>query len=501
MVFGGSIFSMVLIFILFALIARNISKAEFGFFALSYAIIKILSVLSGFGFQRGAPRYIAYHIGQEKYKHARDGITSSFAITAFFSLFIAGLLFLNAGLVSNLLNKPAMAGTLKTMSLIIPFMALNELLVCYLRGLKDVTGQVYFHQILRPLLTVILVFLVDFFGLPYIWVPRVYTISFSLTFIFLFLYAKRKIFNYIPIDSYTLVSKEIIVFSLPLLGAGLLFQVMMWVDTIVLGFFASAQSVGAYNCALRIAMLLTITVMSGAFIYLPLVSDLYAQKKLQKITAIYAAVTKWTFIITLPLFYLIFFGHEQILFYSFSAKYITAGPALKILSLGYIINIFFGLNAMTCVAIGETRAIIISHVVTLVVNLTLDILLIPEYGLIGAAFASSVSLVLANIIRTGYVYGLARIHPFSKDYIKLGGYAIGLGIVFSMIPIKQYLNHNIFYGMLFFLAVIILPFLGFIITKNLTKEDVLILLRFKNYIVTRLSKNSQTVLDNGNQSK
>ena len=487
MVFVGTIFFTAFIFILFVLIARHISNAEFGFFCLGYAVIKILSAISGLGFNRGIPRYISFQIGKGKKYKARSAIYSSFVITTLFSLFLAGLLFLNAGFVSSLFNKPGMAGTLKTMSLIIPFMTLNELLSSYLRGLKDATGKVYFQQILRPLFAVGLVSSVVIFSLSYIWVLRVYAISFVLTFILLFFYAKRKIFNYFPVDSYVPVAKEIIVFSLPLLGAGLVFQIMMWTDTLVLGFLTSARFVGVYHCALRIAMFLTITVISAGFIYLPLVSDFYSQKNLQKIRALYAVVTKWTFVITLPLFYFILFAQEQVLFYSFSAKYITAGAPLKILAIGYIISTFFGLNGATCIALGKTRVIIISQVIALVVNLSLDLLLIPKYGIIGASIASSVSLVLVNIIMTGYVYGISGVHPFSKRYMFLGVYAIGLGIIFSLIPLNRYLSHSILYVILFFGVLMALSFLGVIITRNFTQEDASLI----RYIEEKVSRNTR----------
>jgi O-antigen/teichoic acid export membrane protein len=66
-------------------------------------------------------------------------------------------------------------------------------------------------------------------------------------------------------------------------------------------------------------------------------------------------------------------------------------------------------------------------------NAVLNVLLIPRLGIVGAALATGISLVVVNLLKTAQVYHEFRIHPYSWDY--LGNAAVvvlsALGVVGS----------------------------------------------------------------------
>ena len=69
------------------------------------------------------------------------------------------------------------------------------------------------------------------------------------------------------------------------------------------------------------------------------------------------------------------------------AKYLPSADALRILSLAFIINNYTGPCGSTLIAMGESRFIMSSTLIGAILNVTLNVTLIPLYGFVGAAIA------------------------------------------------------------------------------------------------------------------
>lgn len=471
LVLGGSFSRIVLTFLLNIIIMRYISQSEFGFFSICIVVVNIMALLSGLGFQRALPGYISCQIGMKEFSKAWSSTVASFRITFFLSICFALLLFLQADFISQLLHKPRLTETIKILALTLPLIALINLLVSHLRAVQEVRGRIFFQDTLRPFACIMLVLMVVFLGLSYTWVLWAYALGFLITFIALLFYTKRRIPEFIPTDKYSPVSKEIVLFSLPLLGSGIIGQIVTWTDTLFLGYFETAQAVGLYNGALRAAHLIPVILASAGFIYLPVVSRLYSENDLENIGKIYATVTKWVFVITLPIFLYMFLYPEFLLGLFFGSKYSGAGTVLQILSLGFFVHIICGPNAMTSISFGKTKINLLCLSIASVVNVILNIILIPMYGITGAAIASCFSIVLSNLLFTGFIYYVSRIHPFTKSYLKVLAFSIGAIIVLSVFLRTDYLRGNIF----FLVFPLCISPLTVIITRSITEADVAII--------------------------
>jgi O-antigen/teichoic acid export membrane protein len=94
-------------------------------------------------------------------------------------------------------------------------------------------------------------------------------------------------------------------------------------------------------------------------------------------------------------------------------SYVQASGSLAVLSVGFFSSAAAGRNRETISALGYTRFVSYANGLAFIVNIVLNIILIPEYGYLGAAYASAVSFLLLNI----FVYIILRfkfeITPFS----------------------------------------------------------------------------------------
>ena len=468
LIFIGTILGTLLGLITRIITVRYITTTEFGLFSLALVIVNILAILSSLGFENSVPRYISYALGKKEYTKVWATIKSSIKITLFLSIVFSFLLFILAPLVANLFHKPDLITPLRILAFTVPLLVLTNLLISILRGLEDVKAKIYFQNIFPFFIKIILLSLVILLGLSFKGVLYAYLISSLFTLILIIYYAKKKISKLIPqpLTSIPALTKELITFSLPLLGTSISNLIMSWTDTLMLGYFKSADVVGLYNVALPLSRYIAMPLTAMTFIYLPVVSQLYAQKKFKEMKRLYASVTKWTFFITLPILLCMLLAPKSILSLLFGNKYIDASIALQLLVIGKFIHIFLGPNGMTMISLGRTNIILFCTLISAFSNIFLNLLLIPKYGLAGAAGASAFSLALANILLSSFIFKFSGIHPFSKNYLK----PVSITFILSLILFR--LNLNIF------LLIILISFLALIsifLTKSIDQEDIQLL--------------------------
>jgi len=269
------------------------------------------------------------------------------------------------------------------------------------------------------------------------------------------------------------LGKELIAFSIPLLFTGILGFVMTWADTLMLGYYKGSEAVGLYNSASPIAKLLPIFLSSASFLYVPLASGFYARRKLGEMGRVYQILTKWVFLLTLPLFALMFLFPEAVIVFFFGKKYVPAAPSLQILAIGFMFHTLLGLNGWSLIIAGESRFISLSTFIASVLNVILNALLIPGYGMVGAATATSVSYLVSNLLNSIRLYQKTKIHPFSQNYVKP---LIISFILLVMIKVLHLNVPNIWYAVPVLVAFLAVYSLLVLLSRSVDREDIDLLL-------------------------
>ena len=224
--------------------------------------------------------------------------------------------------------------------------------------------------------------------------------------------------------------KMLIGFSAPLAVTSIIALVMAWTDTVMLGYFYGSKVVGVYNVAVPIAKQLSMFLGFIAFIYGPFCSSLYARNKISEIGRIYQILTKWVMFGALPLFVIVFVFPKAVINILFGHDYLAAASALRILSFAFLINVMLGLNGYTLIVFGNTRFLFFAGLVGGTTNILLNYLLIPRYGMVGAAVASATAIIILNALYSFKLYISWGIHPFTTSYLKsILASLISIGIV------------------------------------------------------------------------
>ena len=191
-----------------------------------------------------------------------------------------------------------------------------------------------------------------------------------------------------------------------------------WADTLMLGVFKTSVEVGIYSAARPLAGGIAFPLASLLLIYMPVISRLYGKGMLNEVRRNYLILTKWICLATLPLFLILFLFPEIVLNFLYGPDYILSANVLRILSLGFIVHNFVGPSGSTLVAMGHPRFIMFASLVAAILNIGLNVILIPSFGIVGAAIASASALIILNLIKIWKLHSISRIQPLSKNLIK-----------------------------------------------------------------------------------
>ena len=424
-------------FIAKLIIARYGLEANYGMFSMALAILTVAMMLACLGLHLGATRYIAYFRAKDDTAKVRGAISVSLELTTVASLIISIVLFFSAeAIATNIFHNSQLAPFLRIFAIGTPFFALIYIIAAIFRGFDRVEPQVYFQYIMLNVLFIIFLVLIITIGLPFVAVFYAYLASLIITFISAAIYTIKKLPQSITFSdrkANAATRKELLLFSLPLLGTAILGMSILWMDTIMLGYFKTAEVVGLYNAAYPLAQSLSSPPFALMLIYTPIVTGLYSQNLMADIRRTYTIVTKWLAFVTMPIFLVLCLYPEYVLHLLFGSTYIVAAPALRILSIGFIVDALPSPSLATLIALGKSRFIMWATLAAATVNIILNIALIPPLGIVGAAIASAASLALFSIVKSVKLYASYRIQPLSKNLLKPLVISVILALLFQIV--------------------------------------------------------------------
>jgi O-antigen/teichoic acid export membrane protein len=179
--------------------------------------------------------------------------------------------------------------------------------------------------------------------------------------------------------------------------------ILGYTDTAVLTLFRTMEEVGLYNVVLPTVSLLFYFTAAVSIVILPMVSEMWARKHNEKLKNGLKMIYNYSLVFILPFALLMFVFPEIILNLLFGPQYVIASNALRILSIGSIFYTIAYINLNIISGIGKPK--ITSYIVlaAALFNLIGNFILIPKYGIIGAAITTAIGFFIMLVISLIYI--------------------------------------------------------------------------------------------------
>jgi O-antigen/teichoic acid export membrane protein len=184
-------------------------------------------------------------------------------------------------------------------------------------------------------------------------------------------------------------------------GAGLL---IMQADVLILGLFRPAEEVGIYRVAVQGAMLVTFGLQAVNAVTPPEFARSYRQGDRDRLQKLASSSALLALLFALPVGLIFIAAGGSILAWVFGSGFAAGHLPLAILTIGQMGNVAAGSVGYLLNMTGHENDTARVMVLACVLNVGLNLALIPPMGATGAAVATALSLAFWNVV----LYRLAR---------------------------------------------------------------------------------------------
>ena len=386
-------------FSVLSFLARTLGASSFGVYSFVFAIVTLLALPAQLGIPTLLVRETASALVRQRWSSLKGLWLWSTRAILLSSLAIAVLAILTVWL-SPAAKDGDFKLTLLGGLLLVPMMALGGARAAAMRGLNLIISGQFPDSIIRP------IFLILFVGLYWnikgditasaamYWHVAAAGVAFAIGAAMLWR-ARPAALDQVESDFSD--STKWRQAAIPLAMVSGLQVIGNQVGLVLLGLFRPDSDVAFYKVAVSAALLTAFGLQVVNLIISPHISRLYASDDISSLARLARLGAIGGTAVTVPLFlFLVFFGKEVLLFV-YGAQYLESYWPLVVLAVGQVINAGFGSSGVLLNMTGHERVAIRWLGVSSATNLAFSFLLIPDFGPIGAAFGSTIGLVVWNI--------------------------------------------------------------------------------------------------------
>jgi O-antigen/teichoic acid export membrane protein len=290
--------------------------------------------------------------------------------------------------------------TTALMLMVLPVSALCKTVAHAMSGLHRVVIGQAVDMLIRPL-TVLVIVAVVFVAWPHQREPHAAMAAQFLGAFTVLMVGLLVLRRFLPEESRDAVpeyrSREWLKSALPFTligGAGILNN---QADIIMLGWLMTSEDVGVYRVAVQGATLVLFGFQAINAVVSPQFARFYAQGDMVQLQRTVTLSTRVILVITLPLVLFFIAGSQYIINFLFGESYLASYYPLSVLILGQFSVATIGLTGPLVSMAGYEHLVAKAMWVSAVSNVILNSIMIPYWGLIGAAIATSVTLTVWHI--------------------------------------------------------------------------------------------------------
>lgn len=453
----ASVVQKVIAFVYFTLVARFIGAEGTGkyFFALSFTTIFVIFVDMG----------LTNVLIRESSKF-KDKAQKYFSNVLSAKIILGFLSYLAACIVINIMNYPEVTRHLVYLSgITMLFDSLHKSVYGTIRALGSLKWE-SFGMVGSQLITLVLGTIFLFLDFPLIFLILAFTIPSSLN----FLYSSYILTKKYGIKIAPVYNKNILIklgkIAAPFALAAIFARGYSYLDTVILSKLKGSRAVGLYSIPRKIANAFQFLPMALVASIYPKFSKFYAKNQ-KKLSDLFEKSVKYMLLLALPIAIGIFILAPEIIHTFYTKEYTNSIKPLRILVLSVIFTFMASpigsfLNACDR---QKTQTKIVG--ITLVVNVVLNFILIPQIGVAGAAWAAFISnIILASL---GYFFA-ARITKISHIYLLKTKIKALISVIIMGILV-WYVNIYLHFAFSILLGTVIYPLMLFLV-QVIDKEQI-----------------------------
>jgi len=380
-------------------VARVYGAEIMGIVALVNSFVILATIFTNMGTENSIMRLIPEHIHKYSISSAFRAYRKIQYLLVGVSVITGALIFLGADWIANtLFSKPQLSGFFALAACFVIFKSNMGLNTSAVRGLR--LNRIFAFMQLLPGLSKLIILItatylffnqnVPVYALFASWLVTAMVGLIIMQYAFKNRMTTGGVVENLPV-------KSILSISLPMLMTTSMVFIIGKSGVIILGMFRSEAEVGYYSIAVTLATLAAYALQAINSMSASKFSELYHSNKIDELFYVAKKSAKLIFWATAPIVLSLAVFGRPIISLLYGESFAVAYPALLLLALGQFVNSVSGSTAMFMNMTGHQIALRNIMAGAAVINVILNLLLTPSYGMIGAALAGMISIAFWNI--------------------------------------------------------------------------------------------------------
>jgi O-antigen/teichoic acid export membrane protein len=217
----------------------------------------------------------------------------------------------------------------------------------------------------------------------------------------------------------------------------------------------------------------------------PLIAELNDQGKQHQLEHIYQTTTRWVVTLNIPIILIVTLFPVQIISI-FGKSFVEGAPALAIMGLVNLVNVATGMCGAVLDMTGHTRLKLFNSTIRVGVAILANFLLIPRFGVTGAALAALIHEVVANALPMAELWFLYRILPYNPNILK--PFTAGVLAAAGALALRAWLPADNLLLTLFHIMVVLVIYMAAVQRFGLSSEELKMVNRIRQRVGLMLSR-------------
>lgn len=407
--------------VFFIFLGRFYGPEITGMYLLSLSAIDIISKISILGLDRTLMSEGARNIASEDENGFYRTLSNAVIIGFTASLAVFLLTELSAGTIASvILKKDELELPIRIMGISLFFWTFSAIFIAASRSALIMKYEIMVKSVSEPLVMLVSALILYRYDLGITALCIAFVISSATgtcaaVYLFSRKFSLKKLSKSIQYGNTGL--KEIFRLSFPTGVYDMLNLLLQRVDFFVLTRLTSVATAGVYGIAVEIAFVVKKVRQSFDPVFIPVVSGLFEKKDFGEIKTHLKNVTRWILTIDLYILLVLMTGGKYITSV-FGSEFSYGFYAMLIMAFATLINGSFGVSELFLL-IEKPWINLANTAVVIIFSIFLNILLVPYYGMTGAAVSMLISYILMNCARITEVFIIYKLSPFSADLHKV----------------------------------------------------------------------------------
>ncbi|MEO9886374.1 MAG: oligosaccharide flippase family protein [Balneola sp.] len=414
----------------------------FGIYITANITIEIIIAFLSSGFKDGALIFVArFADNKDDQKDLYTALSNAFAWSIGFSVIVLLIgIFWGADILQTVYKDEFSSELTSMFSLMlfsIPLMAFERNVLAATQGLKIMKYDAINNGWFRPI--ALLVFSVLFWMVnpSVIGMALAYVTTQALLFVVsVFIYSKELSWTKLGHAFKTFkVNAELVEFAIPQSLNMTLNRFITGIDILMLPAFGfSPTVVGFYGAGSMLVREIRSVKMIFSTAFAPYIVRLHKEKMFEELSHHFSKTAAWIASIAIPIILLVAIFKDVFLAFIHPEYSANSSFVYFLLPIPYL-YCCFSLSGNVVAMTGHSKLTLMNSIIVSSTNIILNLILIPEYGIIGAASASSIAMFILVCFETIEARIVAKTKFYLKDMIRphLAGFLASLFLVFGLI--------------------------------------------------------------------